>query len=41
MWFSTAFDITWYVEAAIYVKNLFLIKKIFLSFYSFLLKFSE
>ena len=29
MWFSTSFDITWYGEASIYTKNLFLIKTSF------------
>ena len=29
MWFSTSFDITWYDEAVICVKNTFLIKKSF------------
>ena len=29
MWFSTTFDITWYDEAVICVKNTFLIKKSF------------
>ena len=29
MWFSNSFDKTWFDEAAIYAKNLFLIKKSF------------
>ena len=35
MWFSTSIDIMCYAEAAIYAKTSFL------SFYSFLVKFSE
>ena len=37
IWFFTSFDITWYAEAATYTKKIFF----FLSFYSFLVKFSE